>query len=257
MEENRVGHKISDLKRSRLLKALVSLLLISFILANSNLSDIAESFRHADAGMLVIAGLLTFVGATITASRWRTLLKIQAVNANLGYLIGRWMVACFFNQFLPSTIGGDARRIYDSWKLGATKAGATAAIGVDRILGLFVLMMYGTVSLVLSSFVFDEQVYLRWLVVGVSLFLLFLSYVIFAKRTFVDGWATEIVEKLPLSLRGAATKFLTAIGEYRGQTRVLFLALLLSLVLQFNVILFYFLIGRAFNLDLVFIEQVE
>ena len=38
------------------------------------------------------------------------------------------MVALFFNNFLPSTVGGDVVRMYDSWRLGNSKSDAVTVV---------------------------------------------------------------------------------------------------------------------------------
>ncbi|MEM9058191.1 MAG: lysylphosphatidylglycerol synthase transmembrane domain-containing protein, partial [Pseudomonadota bacterium] len=206
--------------------------------------------------LLAAAGSLTFVGALLTASRWRLLLKTQGVDTTTLHLVRCWMVAAFFNQFLPSTIGGDARRMYDSWRLGASKAGAVAAIGVDRILGLIALMAYGVVALYISTEFFERQAQLKLFVAAIGAALVVCAALIFAPRTPFDGLAAAIIAKSPGFVRKIAGKFQAPIAAYRGQGRVLTLSLLISVALQFNVIAFYALAGTALGMELSLLDYM-
>ena len=56
-------------------------------------------------------------------------------------LLGSYLVALFFNNFLPSNIGGDVIRIRDTARPAGSKTLATAVVLVDRGLGLMGLVL--------------------------------------------------------------------------------------------------------------------
>ena len=66
------------------------------------------------AGALV----LYFVMVLVSAWRWGLLLRAQHVRLPFGFLTQSFLVATFFNNFLPSNIGGDVIRITDTAKTG-------------------------------------------------------------------------------------------------------------------------------------------
>ncbi|MEL7449138.1 MAG: lysylphosphatidylglycerol synthase transmembrane domain-containing protein [Pseudomonadota bacterium] len=240
----------------RIVKIVVSAGLIALVLSRTNFADIGAAFARANVGMLAFAGSLTFIGALLTASRWRVLLAAQSVIASTLHLIRCWMMACFFNQFLPSTIGGDARRMYDSWRLGATKAGAVAAIGVDRVLGLIALMAYGVAALYFSTVFFERQAELQLFVGVIAVGLVVCAALVFAPRTPFDRPFAALVEKSPKLVRKIVGKFQAPVAAYRGQGKVLVTSMLLSLALQLNVITFYFLVGTALGMELTFVDYM-
>jgi uncharacterized membrane protein YbhN (UPF0104 family) len=61
-------------------------------------------------------------------------------------------VGVFFNNFLPSTIGGDAIRALDTARTGVGRAKAVAIIFVDRFVGLLALMLFAVLGLFLGKF---------------------------------------------------------------------------------------------------------
>ena len=57
----------------------------------------------------------------VSAWRWRLLLRVQTVEASFGTLTRSFLVATFFNNFLPSNIGGDVVRVADTAPLPARR----------------------------------------------------------------------------------------------------------------------------------------
>ena len=53
--------------------------------------------------------------------RWHLLLDAQDVHVRRRSLLGSFLVALFFNNFLPSNIGGDVIRIRDTAQTGAVE----------------------------------------------------------------------------------------------------------------------------------------
>ena len=104
-----------------LLKLTIAITLIAVIVSRVNLDDVWSALVSADKWLISGAFLLYFVGLCVIASRWKLLLTVQGVSASFFTLVKSMLVAFFFNNFLPSTIGGDAMRAYDTWKMGGGK----------------------------------------------------------------------------------------------------------------------------------------
>ena len=73
--------------------------------------------------------------------RWRLLLDAQGVIVPLKTLAASYLVAGFFNNFLPSNIGGDVVRVRDTARAAGSRTLATTVILVDRGLGLIGLVL--------------------------------------------------------------------------------------------------------------------
>ena len=241
---------------SRLVRILVSVALMALVLSQVNVQGAFSAVAAADLRFLALALVLNFVGAALTATRWRVLLAAHAVTVGTPFLVARWMEACFFNQFLPSTIGGDAKRIYDSWKLGAGKAAAVATIGVDRLLGLLALMIFGVAAVFLSTTDVGGRETLVIFVVCCLFALAAAAVVVFFPPNWVVALMRAIRSRLPGFAGRIADKLSAPFEAYRGKGRILTVGLILSAVLQFNVILFYFLIGRSLGIELDVVDYM-
>ena len=76
-----------------------------------------------------------------SAVRWGLLLRAQHVRLPYSFLTQSFLVATFFNNFLPSNIGGDVVRITDTAKAAGSKTLATTVVLIDRGIGLLGLAL--------------------------------------------------------------------------------------------------------------------
>lgn len=237
-------------KPAFVVKLILSALLMSLVLSRANISAIVLSIKGANPVLLLVAWTLTFVGAVLTSSRWAILAREQGISVSVGHFVKCWMVACFFNQFLPSTVGGDGMRAYDTSKLGMGRTKAVAVVVVDRIIGLFVLLIIGIVALLVSSVSVEDVQGLQWALIGMAIFLaggagMLLGPTIGPINLCVNFVLNCIPERIAAKIR----KFHEVLLLYRQKPLAIWKSIGISVGLQLNVILFYFLIGQALHLD--------
>lgn len=238
--------------RLRLLgKAVLSAVLLGGLIASADLGAVWSVGRTAHLPLLVLAFLQFLIGYYLTAARWRVLLQAQGTQLGLGYLMQSFAVSVFFNNFLPSTVGGDVVRIYDTSRAGGSKVSALAALFLDRLIGLFALAMFALAGLALSRGFRQENVFFIPVVlafVGLTLAMVLMAFY-FPPRILSS--LTSKMEKLPKwSGRRVVGRLLDATFLVRGKTELLFSTFGLSVLLQGNVILFHFLVGRSIDLPL-------
>lgn len=133
-----------------LLKLAVSIVLLALLFSQTDVAALWARIRAANPAWLVAA--LGLYGAMILLSawRWRMLLDTQGVDASFRFLTASFLVATYFNNFLPSNIGGDVVRIADSARLTGSKTIAGAVVLLDRALGLVALLVVAAVGAALS-----------------------------------------------------------------------------------------------------------
>ncbi len=128
-------------------KILVSAALLYFALRKVNLSELVSRFNIASLGWIGMAIAVTFLQIFVGVLRWREigaecgapLATKEAMRFNL--------IGTFFNQTLPSSIGGDAVRLWLVARGGAGWRAATYSIFVDRAVGLIALAIIIVASL--------------------------------------------------------------------------------------------------------------
>ena len=129
-----------------LAKVVVSAGLLWLLLARVDMARLWTYARHASVPWLGAALGLYLVMVLISAWRWELLLNAQGFPTSASRLINSYLVATFFNNFLPSNIGGDVVRIRDTAADAGSKTTATTVVLVDRgigLLGLFLVAAAG------------------------------------------------------------------------------------------------------------------
>jgi len=230
-------------------KLLISGGLILWLFRDANLEEVITTARGADRRLLLAAFLLFFFGYFITAFRWQILLRAQGIAAHILFLVQSFMTALFFNNFLPSTVGGDAVRIYDSWRAGGSKSRALAVVLVDRLLGMVALLLFAGMSLLLSQRLAQLlPVPGIWVALLLGAMLAFL-WVIFALPV---KWLTALRNGRiagGLGRIGMLRKLGDAFFAFHGKRAALGKGILLSVLLQTNVVLHFYLIARALGFE--------
>ena len=102
--------------------------------------------RSASVPWLLVALALYLLMVLVSAWRWDLLLRAQHISVPYGTLVNSYLVATFFNNFLPSNIGGDVVRIRDTAPHAGSKTLATTIVLVDRGIGLMGLIFVAAVG---------------------------------------------------------------------------------------------------------------
>lgn len=123
-----------------ILKILVSGGLLYLLLSRVDLNRLWLVARTASLSWLATALALYFLMVLVSAWRWGLLLGAQHIEIGLGTLTNSFLVATFFNNFLPSNIGGDVIRIRDTARPAGSKTLATTVVLLDRGIGLLGLL---------------------------------------------------------------------------------------------------------------------
>lgn len=133
------------------IKILVSAALLYLALRKANFSDLAARIDLASAGWLALALGITFLQIFIGVLRWRIVSRECGAPLPLRQAMRYNVIGTFFNQTLPSSIGGDAVRLWLVARSGAGWRAATYSIFVDRAIGLIALAVVIVSSLPWSS----------------------------------------------------------------------------------------------------------
>lgn len=212
--------------------------------------DIGTGLKEA-AGRpwLLVAAIVMYtgLGTFIRGLRW------QALVRPLGYPITLWrsselfMVGTFFNQVLPTGVGGDAVKALllarDARPQGLGRARAVSTVLVDRGMGLFPLLAFGLMALPFTPGVRP----------AVALFLVFIGLAGIVGVTLLmraDLWWSR-AERLPgigwVVRRPAVARFVGSFAEYG--LRALLVALGYGIIFALLLVGTNAALGRAAGID--------
>jgi uncharacterized membrane protein YbhN (UPF0104 family) len=122
-------------------KIVVSVGLLVLLLSRIDPARFWSYAKTASLTWLGAALALYFVVIVVSAWRWGLLLEAQHVSVPGSRLLSSYLVATFFNNFLPSNIGGDVIRIKDTAGPTGSKTLATTVVLIDRGIGLVGLVL--------------------------------------------------------------------------------------------------------------------
>ncbi|HXZ22030.1 MAG TPA: lysylphosphatidylglycerol synthase transmembrane domain-containing protein [Pseudolabrys sp.] len=131
----------TSMRRTLLLvaKAATSILLLYLSLRWVDVRSLTERLSRLDPNWMAFALFLMMIQVAVLAARWREIAAACGANLSLTSAVQISFIAAFFNQVLPSTIGGDGVRIWLLARRGAGWAKAAYSVLIDRIVGVFAL----------------------------------------------------------------------------------------------------------------------
>jgi glycosyltransferase 2 family protein len=141
---------------SSAIKILVSAALLYLALRKVNFADLAARLDLTSAAWLALAVAITFLQIFFGALRWRIVGAECGAPLPLRQAMRYNVIGTFFNQTLPSSIGGDAVRLWLVARNGAGWRAATYSIFVDRAVGLIALAVIIVASLPWSAHLISD-----------------------------------------------------------------------------------------------------
>jgi glycosyltransferase 2 family protein len=231
-------------------KVAVSLALLAYLFLTIDTADLLQRVRTADTLLLAAAVLLYVAMLALSAWRWRRLLYAQGFPVPLRRLTSSYLVAGFFNNFLPSNIGGDVIRVRDSARLtGTNTTTSLAVIAIDRILGFGALYVLAVVAFVLGGPGVRHLAGARVVLLGLFLVFATLAYVFFRPGSATRLMAWSRLDAHPWA-RVPFETVQAAVHVYRERMGVVWLAFGASLALQASAVLYYYAIAHALRIPL-------
>lgn len=89
---------------------------------------------------LLFATFIKFLGILANIVRWKVLLAGQGLEFGFGWLTASYFVGRFFGIVMPSTLGLDGWRLYDTIRISRKPVECTTVLAVERITGLIGLV---------------------------------------------------------------------------------------------------------------------
>jgi uncharacterized membrane protein YbhN (UPF0104 family) len=198
------------------LTLLVTGLCTAYVLWKIDLSRTADVMQEADLGYLLLALVLMVVTILPMAWRWQLLLRAKGVHDQLPWLTRAYFVSYAAGQVLPTSVGGDAVRIYETAKRHPGHGNtAAASVLLERAIGGAATLILAAFGFVLAVGHYDVGPYL-WVeglfVVATIVF----GFVLFSRPYYVMGPLLFLVMLVPFTVNGLAVResfFVSFLGD--------------------------------------------
>ena len=204
-----------------------------------------------DSSLAWFAGavLVMFTGVPPMAYRWQKLLEARGIRERLSWLNRAYLVSYTAGQVLPTAVGGDASRVYESARRHPGRLGdLTAIVLLERALGGVATLVLAAVGFALAIGRYDVGAYL-WVEGAFVVGTLVLGVMFFSHRA--RGLLRRFV---PLLARLRLERPLRALYEgvhvFRRHVGLMIWISLLTLVIQAVRVLAIWMAGRSVGVDL-------
>src|SRR6266850_2223302 len=232
-------------------KLSVSVVLLGVLFSKIDVGGLWETARLASMPWLLAALLIYALNVIAATWRWRLLLGAQRVRVGARSLLGSYLVAGFFNNFLPSNIGGDVIRIGDTARAAGSKTLATTVILVDRGLGLMALVLVAAVGATAAGNLHQQAaapIWPIWLWAGFLIAAAASAPAVFAPDGF--GRLLQPLTVFHPEWVGERINTITAVlARFREKPRVLAECFGGAVFVQGSIVVFYFTVAYALHLN--------
>lgn len=189
---------------------LLILLLIPVLLTPEFWSTLAA----VDKPLVLLAFVLSVASVVSKAWRWGLVMRWRGITLSPAYLFGSYLVGMFFNHFLPSGLGGDVVRAYETARDTGRGAESVTGVIVERGSGMLAVFAAGSLGALLAP----------GIPVGVALLAhgLFLGALVAIWALWLDvtGRALDgIGQRLPPGIRPFWDKLAAVYREFRRYRR--------------------------------------
>jgi uncharacterized protein (TIRG00374 family) len=142
-----------------LVKASVSVALLVWLFRKVGWDAVRSELATADPVMLAAYVAVSLGATAVSAMKWRALAAALGMPERFSRMMLLYMVGYFFNNVLPSSVGGDVVRSYELGRRHDRLADATASVFMERFTGFTVLLVWAVVAAVVRpSFMADPRI---------------------------------------------------------------------------------------------------
>jgi hypothetical protein len=190
---------------------------------------VMRTIRPGDIFLLLFVGLVMNV---ISCLKWRLFLRERGYRVSLLRLLSLYFIGKFFNNFMPSMIGGDLTRTYLLGRQINSQSQSFASVFLERLMGLIALIVLAIVFSLANPHLLSEPK------IGIGIVSVSFGFVLFIgillNRGFLD-WARMKFGVIPFTrvIFDKIKKVQNDILYFQGKYKLLAGAVAYSFVFHF------------------------
>jgi uncharacterized protein (TIRG00374 family) len=236
------------------IKAVISVGLLAYLVFLADPQKILATLNQiwSEGGLvfLTMGAFLFILSLLILSFRWQILLKGYSVNVPLRSLFNFYLIGLFFNNFLPTGIGGDVLRIYNLVRVCGDRTISFSSVITERLLGITSTLILTIFSIL---FLLDHFDNFYLLIISIAMLLaVVLFFLIAFSRRLVKPISSITIRITLLRLGERIEKFLNAIRFYADSKSIYLKILLASLISQILIITKTYFLARALGIDITY-----
>ena len=221
----------------------------AYILWKIDVGETASIVADASVGWFLACVAIMLVTTIPMAWRWQRLLAAQGVRERLPWLNRAYLVSYTAGQILPTAIGGDAMRMFETTRRHPGRGGTAAgSVLLERALGGAATLTLGAVGFLLAIGRYDVGAYL-WIELLFVVGTIVAGVVLFSRR-LRRPLARAVPILKPLRLERPVRAVYEGIHAYRSRPRLLAGVFALTVAVQAVRVLAIWGAGEAVGIDL-------
>lgn len=206
-----------------ILRIAFSIILLTVVIKLADFDKVAKSLKDFDQIWLLPIFLIILLSVIISTFKWNTLIKAQNVSLKLVTLFSYYNCGLFFNNFLPSSIGGDGIRIFLVGKKRENYSVAASSVVMERTIATVTLALIGLVS---SIFATNPSK------IAVNLLAVLFMVGVLLTLILIYGWVPRKLKNKDGRISNAWIKFAKSSGTLKEKKKELAICFLQSILFQ-------------------------
>lgn len=226
------------------LRLISSLFFLTLLFYSVELSDLIRYFLQVHLVTAVLC--FAFIGAGICLSiyKWQGFLQVHGIRSGYWDLARLYLIGSFFNNFIPTPIGGDVVRATLLCKDKAPPSEVVASIFAERFTGLLMVCLYGIGGVLFVSELF---IIIRVPLMAIAAITLFFCCIL------ASGYMRLRIGSAIASRFGALLeRFISPLLEYLKHYRALIRAAWTSAIFQLLVATTYYIVAMDIDMKISF-----
>ncbi|MCH2058868.1 MAG: flippase-like domain-containing protein [Thalassotalea sp.] len=244
------------------IQLLIALGLLSLLVSQTGLltedgrSQLYQTFVNANPLLLLLSLLIAIVINMASSLKWWMLVQSQDVEVGYWRIFCYYLVGQFYNQVLPTSVGGDVVRSFELGRYTGNQAQALASVFVERFTGILVLLLVAAFAVLMQLSRFNTA-YIWISLVVFSVGLALLAWLVTDLRAY-EFFKGVVVRRLAISetVFSKLDRLLISISSYRDSNSVIALALLNSVFFYFLAVVNVFITALVFDQQVVFLDML-
>lgn len=176
------------------IKLVISVALVVWLIEQVDWEIVGNQLINISPQFLVLYVVCQLLGNLISAKKWQIIASYKGLAFSLRESFFVYVSGTFINNFLPSTIGGDAYRGLWLAKRSGAKAAALSTVVFDRFIGLWTIAL---LALLFGARMFPEFRESTTFVTMLSAIVIFFVVDIAITYAYCQPWFNELITRLP------------------------------------------------------------
>ena len=217
-----------------------------------DLPGIATVLKNVSPYYFLASILFNISAVVVVSERLRMILAVQKLKISLGESVYLTFIGNFFNNFLPTSIGGDLVKAYYATKKSERKLESFSAVFFDRFFGFLSIGLLAFLGLVLMNRrIKDPQILWGCLIFSA---VVLAAFVLFLNKSMTKAIFSRLLHLPAFQKDSKLRKLYNALNAYKEHKSIVTKLILISLAAQVLSVVLLYCIIRGISQDVSFLN---